>query len=254
MSPLAMSLSICEGVLPILFVGIWMIVMIRKRIFSWSAFGIGISVFIVFAEILEGSMHAFVLGSHGPDTFLLKHPVLYVAYGALAAGIFEEFGRYVAFRWILKSARSWQDALSYGLGHGGIEAFLVGTVGAVEAVVFNSILKSGKLPANLPAAALKPITTLIHQPAYVFALGTLERMDSVCIQLALSILVLYAVRKRRLVLVGLAVLLHAFVDVFAVLYQVHLASLMFAETAEFLFAVVAVVFILKSRKLSYFQP
>ena len=50
---------------------------------------------------------------------------LYALYGGLAAGLFEETGRLLAFRFILKPHTARITALSYGIGHGGIEAFWV---------------------------------------------------------------------------------------------------------------------------------
>ena len=46
-------------------------------------------------------------------------------YGGLMAGVFEETGRYVSFKWFLKKETRIQDGLSYGIGHGGIEAMLI---------------------------------------------------------------------------------------------------------------------------------
>lgn len=60
-----------------------------------------------------------------------KQTWLYVLYGALAAGIFEEIPRYYVLKIMdKKKSLGTYDALQYGLGHGGFEmTILVGLTG-----------------------------------------------------------------------------------------------------------------------------
>ncbi|MBP8047400.1 MAG: YhfC family intramembrane metalloprotease, partial [Anaerolineales bacterium] len=46
----------------------------------------------------------------------------------LLAGIFEETARYILFKAIRKSTDTWNNGIVIGLGHGGIEAILLGII------------------------------------------------------------------------------------------------------------------------------
>ena len=57
--------------------------------------------------------------------------VLYYGFLGLTAGLFEETGRWAAFRLMKRRRRAldWKDALALGLGHGGVEAIWVAVSG-----------------------------------------------------------------------------------------------------------------------------
>lgn len=60
----------------------------------------------------------------------------------MLAGIFEETARYILFKFILKNTRSWKEGTVVGLGHGGVEALLLGILAAlafVNMVAYHSI-------------------------------------------------------------------------------------------------------------------
>src|SRR5262245_11270656 len=48
---------------------------------------------------------------------------LFLLFLAFTAGLFEEGGRWLAFRWFVPDAeRRWRTALMFGAGHGGLES------------------------------------------------------------------------------------------------------------------------------------
>lgn len=59
-----------------------------------------------------------------------NEPWKYYILQALMAGIFEEFGRYLIFRYALPDCDEYRDAVSAGIGHGGTEFFIVTNIGA----------------------------------------------------------------------------------------------------------------------------
>ena len=77
---------------------------------------IGAGMFFLFAIILERLLHMVMV------PVVSGNVVLYVVYGAVAAGVFEETARFLSFRFLMKNSRSAENAVSYGLGHGGFEA------------------------------------------------------------------------------------------------------------------------------------
>ena len=71
-----------------------------------APFFIGALTFVVFARVLEPMAHmVFLLGDNAVARAINANPYLYMIYGALAAGLFEETGRYVAFRWLITKRR-----------------------------------------------------------------------------------------------------------------------------------------------------
>ena len=73
---------------------------------------IGCAVFVVFAMILEGTCNALILGG-GRAAALMQKPVLFGLYGGLMAGLFEESGRLIAFKTLLKKTRGENSTALY---------------------------------------------------------------------------------------------------------------------------------------------
>jgi uncharacterized membrane protein YhfC len=57
-------------------------------------------------------------------------------YGGLAAGSFEELGRFILFTWLLKKYRDYKSGISFGIGWGGIEAVLLTLTMVVPNIIF----------------------------------------------------------------------------------------------------------------------
>jgi uncharacterized membrane protein YhfC len=250
MSYFAIFCSGLEGLIPIVAI-IFLIVFLTKRnIFSLKPFWVGIIVFVIFAKVLESILHFFVLvADHTTSTYLASHPIIYAIYGALAAGVFEEVGRYFGFKVMLKRFREWKDGISYGLGHGGIEALLVGTVASFEAIAFGALVNVGKLPDNIPSTVLSQILALVHQPWYFFLIGLIERLMAICIQMALSLIVLYGIRKRKIIFLFASIGLHAVTDFVPALYQAHSVNLLVVEGILFILSILSILLIINSKPL-----
>jgi uncharacterized membrane protein YhfC len=249
MSSIAMFFSACQGIIPIAVVVVLIVVLVKKSSFSFKPFGVGILIFIVFSQILESLLHLFVLKTnHSTSTFFAQHPYTYATYAAIAAGLFEEIGRYIGFRVFLRSFREWKDGISYGLGHGGIEALLIGNMTAIQTIVFGVLVNTGKLPTTLPADVKTSVLNLVHQPAYMFALGAIERLAALSIQIALSLIILYGIKRKSSLYLVLAILLHAVIDFVSALYQKHVVSLVTVESVTVVFSIIAVAFIIRSRQ------
>ena len=190
----------------------------RKRGARWLPFLIGVVFFPVFAMMLEPLLHVAVLSSPlGP---LMQNNVwIYGLYGGLAAGLFEETGRLVAFKVVLRNETEPLTALSYGLGHGGMEALLVvGTAMINNLLMGVLLLNGGQPPAELAAAA----ETLTATPTVMFLWSALERASAVLIHVSNSVLVFAAVRTGKWVLFPAAILLHAALNFLAVVSGAYL--------------------------------
>ena len=88
---------------------------------------------------------------------------------------------------------------------------------------------------------------LIQQPAYLYFLGSLERIMALVLQIAFTMLVLYAVKQKKYIFLVYAILFHAFVDFFAALYQTKTINIFVAEGITLLFTIGAVVLIRKMK-------
>lgn len=223
---------IVGGVLSILIPLAALIVLkLKRRSTSLIAALIGIGTFIVFALILEQLLHTVMLP-------LVSGNVLsYALYGALAAGIFEETGRFIANKTLMRNNYSTENAIMMGIGHGGCEAVIVlgvnlFTFAACGFMVndqgLNAVVET--LSAGDPEAA-KTITAQLEQvAAYNFgtmALGIYERIVAMVLHVSLSVVVYKAVSAGKTALFPLAILLHAAMDFPVALYQTGTVSLVF---------------------------
>jgi len=191
---------------------------------------VGAVVFFLFSQVLEQLLHAYVLHYNPVTVAWLKiHPVGYALYGCLAAGVFEEGGRYLAMRFVLRNTGNPGTAVAYGLGHGGIEAILLGgSITLVEGLVYAVMLKLGldaQLSASLGPETVEQVRAELQALSFtVLAEGAPERMIAMLLQIGLSFLVWRAVETRRLAWLGLAVLVHAGINFPVGLNQAGLLS------------------------------
>lgn len=212
---------------------------LKKRGGRWSDFFTGAGIFFLFVMVLESLLHNIVLLASPLGALLQNNIWLYGLYGGLAAGIFEETGRWVAFRFLLKKHRSRVTALGYGIGHGGCEAFLLLSVTYFSNVALLAAVQSG---AALPQETQAMAAQLTALPVSTFLWAGLERVSAIALHMALSVLVFAAVtRQGRRGLFFLAVLLHAAMDFIAVVCNAFL-PLAVTELLVAAFAAAAVWF------------
>lgn len=115
----------------------------RKYGASLKVFFIGALTFFVFAQLLEGSVHVYVLQVNEMTKEAMQHPLWYGIYGCLMAGIFEECGRYIMMRFFMKRHHTWANGLAFGAGHGGLEAILITGLSSISLIVYAFAINSG---------------------------------------------------------------------------------------------------------------
>ena len=207
----------------------------RRFVLDWRDTVAGIAVFALFATVIERELNSYVLRHDSSFATLLSHPAAFVAYGAIAAGVCEEVGRYIAMRLLARRADARKPAppdstgLGYGIGHGGAEAWLVGVLVQLQWIVFSVLANRGELDqhlTNLPIDAVMRVhlilSTLSPQFAGVFVL---ERAAALVFQIGLSVLMWRGVRAGSKTILPVAIAAHALIDVPAAMYQARLASL-----------------------------
>lgn len=217
------TLILCVTIAALISIGLPVALLIywRKRTHaSLLPAAVGAVTFVLFALVLEQLLHSVVLKLPA----VTENTALYVLYAGFAAGIFEESGRWFAFRFLLRRYRGRETAITYGIGHGGTEAILINGVAMISNLVLITVLmRNGEsgLAAfvgeqNAPALISSYATT----PPALFLVGGVERAIAIALHIALSVFVFRAVREHKVGDWLLAVLFHAGVDCFAALYSV----------------------------------
>ena len=206
----------------------------KKKRADLLPFFIGMAVFFLFALVLESLMHQLVLNSEVGKA-IQGNTWLYALYGGLAAGVFEETGRFVAFKTVLKKYQTRDvNALMYGAGHGGCEAALLlgGTMisNLVLSVMLNSGMEgtiTGSLQGEQLAQMEEVFRTLCTTSPPSWFLGLAERFFAVALHIALTVPVWFAAKDaRHWCLYPVAILLHFLVDaVTVVLSRAGLSTL-----------------------------
>ena len=205
----------------------------------------GAGVFVVFALILETIVHQIVLkGPHGPA--IIGNTYYYALYGGLMAGLFEETGRFLSMKLILKKeSPAAKTGIAYGVGHGGIELLLLFGATMVSNIAISALINAGNLDlvlAGVPEANRAQVQTQLEglQTLTVTTLlfGLWERVSAIILQVGLSIIVWTAVRKggKWLWLFPAAILLHALVDALAVIISKN-AGMLQTEIVVFALAI-----------------
>ena len=135
----------------------------------------------------------------------------------------------------LRRRREPVTALSYGIGHGGCEAFLILGVTYISNIVISLMMQRG---VQMSAEITAGIQSLAALPVTLFLLAGFERIVAMTLHTALSVLVFAAVRDGRHGLFPLAILLHALADFFAVVV-IRQAGTLASEAVAAAFALLA---------------
>lgn len=245
-------------ILPILL-GFWLT---RKFKLSWKLFLAGALTFIAsqvlhipFLSWLTALFANGTLPSPPADWNTIFNAVLL----GLLAGIFEETARLILYKFFLKKAGTWQDGVLVGAGHGGVEAIILGVLGAFSiinmVVMRNMDLSTLGIPADQMELAKQQVAAFWESPAYMGLLGLLERACALCLHISLSVMVLYSVAYKKPAWFWLAMLWHAFVDAAAV-YLLPFIGAVAVEGVVTVTAILSLVilFWLRSKFVKQTQP
>ena len=176
-------------------------------------FFVGCLIFVVFALVLEPQLHKVALKA----PFIVSNIWVYCLYGGLAAGVFEEVGRYVGMRFLMKKkSRRPVNALMYGAGHGGIEAMILVGLNLISYAVIAMAFQAG---ASWPVTAMGGESNLNLVLQSVMATSTsmlpvalLERILAITLHVSLSVVVYAGVVRHKVWYLLAAILGHMVVD------------------------------------------
>lgn len=168
----------------------------------------------------------------------------------LLAGIFEETARWILFKFILKDAKTWEEGVVVGTGYGGTEALILGIVAFVQVgtmlTMRNGDLSALGVPPEQLELAKQQVAAFWSAPIYMAFLGLIERAFAICLQISLTIMVLYSVAYRKPIWFWIALLWHALVDGLAV-YLMPRIGVLGVEAVIGICAIISLVILFRLR-------
>ena len=185
--------------------------------------------FLVSARVLELGVHYFCIVADNPvSRFITGNTAAFVLYGIAMAGAFEECGRYVILKYVMKKNRTRENAVLYGIGHGGIEILAVFLPTMITylavAVLFSqgdteNALRALNITEETAAAALLSVRAAAIFDYTMMAMNVIERVLAMFLHIGLTVIVYYGIVSGKKTCLPLAILLHMLMDTFPALYQ-----------------------------------
>lgn len=223
--------------LPVCFFIYWRRKHKEQTKISWLIAGaIG---FIVSARVLEPAIHYLcIVMDNSVSRFINGNTAAFVLYGITMAGIFEECGRFIVLKYIMKKNRTRENAVMYGIGHGGIEILAVLLPAMILylaiAVLFSkgdtqTALKVLNITEETAAAALPSVHAAVAFDYAMMAMNVIERVFAMLLHIGLTVIVYYGIINGKKNCLPLAIILHMLMDTFPALYQRGLVPLWAVE-------------------------
>ncbi|MBR1898919.1 MAG: YhfC family intramembrane metalloprotease [Oscillospiraceae bacterium] len=184
--------SVTSALLPVILWIIWR----KKAHAAWIPLIAGV-VGYLFIGTFRGAARALFL------TPLQDTPWLFYILQAVFAGVFEEGGRYLIFRYGIPQHDRYTDAASYGIGHGGLEHLIVGWqsslfFGFVVALLYHFQGIDGLLAQGMDMEGLPELLQDIADHHFLRCLLiALVNFGSLLFQCCMSVLVFTAVQRDR---------------------------------------------------------
>ena len=185
--------------------------------------------FMVSARVLELGVHYFcVLADNPVSRFINGSTVAYVLYGTIMAGVFEECGRHIILKYVMKKNRTRENAVMYGIGHGGVEILAVLLPSLISYLVIAVMFSRGsveeglnalKITKETAAAALPSVQAAASFDYAMMAVNVVERLLAMLLHIGLTVIVFYGVMNAKKGFLPAAILLHMLADTFPALYQ-----------------------------------
>ena len=208
----------------------------------------GATGFLVSARILELGVHYVCIIANNPvSRFINGNTAAFVLYGIMMAGVFEECGRYIVLKTIMKKNRTRENAVMYGIGHGGIEILVIVLPLMITyltiAVLFSegnveSALSTLHITEETASAALPSVQAAAAFHYGTMAMNVIERLFAMLLHIGLTVIVFYGIRYAKKGFLPLAILLHMLMDTFPALYQRGVVQLWTVEIWEALWTAV----------------
>lgn len=205
---------------------------------SWKPLFIGAAGFIVSVRVLELIVHMFCIVMDNPvSRFINGNTAVYVIYGIMMAGIFEECGRYIIIRFLMKKNKTRENMVMYGIGHGGIEVWAISLMAVISYLMIAVMVYTEGTENALAALGMAggdPAYQLMLDNIAGFGVSTsvlwiAERVFCMLIHISLTLVVFEGIQKGTKKYLLLAIFFHAVVDIMPALYQRGVVPLYVSE-------------------------
>lgn len=234
-----------------LFPIILAVVFYRRHKFTWLAVLVGALVFLIF-QLLTRIPLLSVLGQMPWYQQMAQNIFLVALFLSFTAGLFEEVGRWLAFRFVLKGRWQTKNGVAYGIGHGGFEAIALTGLSFINNLVISLMINGGQFDTAIAPMAGPMAETirsqLVGTPSYLFLVGGLERVLAIILHIALSLVVLNAVRLGKPLYLLYAILIHTAANLGAVLLAQQPNGTLLAEGYLVVVAVLCFLYIRREMK------
>lgn len=215
MNIIAYGFTLLVSLLLPLFISIYLI--IRSKLY-FKPIIVGVLTFLIFQVFTRIYILQVILPTQvWYILFTYDYPILYAFLLSLTAGLFEEIGRYIMMKYILRKMDI-KKALAFGLGHGGIEAILF--VGIALVLTNPMLIDSQQL-----------------------LMSGLERFSAIIFHLGFSVLVYQMIFKSKKFNLLYAISLHTLVNFVSVVLMMNGVNMWIIEGVLFFFAIIMIIFI-----------
>ena len=262
--PLANVISIIIVMILAIAIPVMTFIILRKKLNGKTkSFFVGCGVFLVFALILEQVFKLPFYLNEACLNFFNKNLLISSLFGALLAGLFEEFGRFTAFKTILKKDLNDDfQSFMYGAGHAGMEIIAILFVSMVSNLYYSILINSGNintLLSNSGGATAHAIllikSHLINTKFYVFYLSIFERLFAFISHISFSVIVWFACKnKKDWFYLPIAIFLHAGLDFVSVILSSMSYPVWLIELFILLISVLNAIFAYFTWKSKHSKP
>lgn len=232
--------TILTILIPILLVLFWII---KTKSYIYPLF-IGGLIYFIFVMLIENSLQS-ILFDLIPDLSISIS--LYVFYCCLSSGLFEVSGRWFAFKTLIKS-KDKKNAITYGIGYGGIEMILGIGITLLSTFVFAQAYNTLGIDGMLEGldSSMQPLVYEMIQSIQVYDIQDVffhfvEKGSILLTHISCSIFVFYAVNTNHHKYLGYAFIFYILLNVpLTLLQKGMLTHLWLAEGIVFLVAMTSV--------------
>lgn len=174
----------------------------------YRAFAYGALIFIIFQLVLRLPWQIPLAQS-----VMKTHPswaMAVFAFAAVTAGLFEEIGRYLGYKYLLRRDRTVPTAIMYGLGHGGAESVLLVGLSLLGVLTMWMLAAHGLVSDTRIVEGIRVSTSSLTFGLTL--LDVVERASAIALQVGFALIVLQVFTRGEWRWLALAIGIHAAVD------------------------------------------
>lgn len=174
-----------------------------RKLTGWAAMLSGFATYIIINLAFENMVLGLALGEGSTAAEVIRsNPILYVLFAGITTILFDEGARYVVFRFVIKESNTRYDGIAYGTGFSCIEAIAYTFMTSFVYMIYSGLINESGADAFIESmedkeAALDLVDYLVNRiSTSMLVMDTIERLICIVIQICLSLICFYAVKKK----------------------------------------------------------